>query len=73
MMGAPSLILWLVMSSLVIGVSQLPTGASLDAIAIVRERAPGAVRRKGNFDLQIIITEISMHISAKVIVSYASM
>ena len=52
-MGAPSLMLWLVMSSLVIGVSQFPTGASFAAMVVVRLCSRTDPAKSNDSDLQI--------------------
>jgi len=53
-MGAPSLMLWLVISSLVIGLSHVPTGAAFAAIVIFSVPLRGGVATGEKGDLQII-------------------
>lgn len=50
-MGAPSRMLWLVMSSLVMGVSHIPTGLTAMATVTVRGQDQGLLN--AGVDLQI--------------------
>ncbi len=51
--GAPSLMLWLVISSLVMGVSHVPTGASFAAMTMVCGLVRGCLALEEELDLQI--------------------
>ena len=51
--GAPSLMLWLVISSLVIGVSHVPTGASFAAMTMGCGLVRGSLAVEEEVDLQI--------------------
>ena len=60
--------LWLVISSLLMGVSQVPTGASFAAMSIVDDRMRGALATDEEYDLQIANSAI--HISHNPYPSY---